>query len=78
MFYEVDGCIKYRIFSLNNEEGYKQAIDILDSKPFELLNMPNEEKDVENVINVSDDSIVSNFLLPISCITGFKLCNKNI
>ncbi len=76
MFYNVDGCTKYRIFSLNNEEGYQQVMNILDSKPFELLNMPNEEKDVENTISVSDDSRVSNFYLPISCITGFRLCNK--
>ena len=77
MFYNVDGCIKYRIFSLNNEEGYQQAMNILNAKPFELLNMPNEEKDVDT-ISVSDDSRVSNFYLPISCITGLDYVIKNI
>ena len=75
MFYYVDGEKKCKNFSLNNEEGYQMAMNILNGKSFELIENPFEARD-ETFIQVSDDSRVSNFSLPISCITGFRLCNK--
>ena len=75
MFYKVDGQMKCRNFSLNNEEGYQMVMNILNGKSFQLIENPFDTKE-DVFIQVSDDSRVSNFSLPISCITGFRLCNK--
>ena len=75
MFYKVNGELKSKIYSLNNEDGYNNAMNILNAKPFEMTENPFDEKD-NYVIQVSDDASVSNFHLPISCIIGFRLTNK--
>ena len=75
MFYTVNGEIKSKIYSLNNEDGYNNAMNILNAKPFEMTENPFDEKD-NYTIQVSDDASVSNFQLPISCIIGFRLTNK--
>ena len=37
MFYKIDNEMNYRIFSLNNDKGFNDAINILNAKPFELV-----------------------------------------
>ena len=75
MYYKVNGELKSKIYSLNNEDGYNNAMNILNAKPFEMSENPFDEKD-NYTIQVSDDASVSNFHLPISCIIGFRLTNK--
>ena len=70
--------MKYRIFSLNNEKGFNDVINILNAKPFELSEnlIEGGYMEQETFISVSDDARVNNFNLPISCVIGFRLCNK--
>jgi hypothetical protein len=70
--------MKYRNYSLNNEKGFNDVINILNAKPFELSEnlIEGGYMEQETFISVSNDARVNKFNLPISCITGFRLCNK--
>ena len=78
MFYKIDDEMKYRNYSLNNEKWFNDVINILNAKPFELTEnlIEGGYMEQETFISISDDARVNNFNLPISCISGFRLCNK--
>ena len=78
MFFKIGDSVKFRNYSLNEESGFKQAMSILNAKPFDLTDdlIRDGEVEQDTFINVSDDAGTGNFTLPITSIIGFKLCNK--
>ena len=74
MFYKVGLITKYTTYSLNNEQGFKTFMNILNAKPFDAIDYPEDDKD--NIyISVSDDT-TTDFKLPINAIIGFRVVNK--
>ena len=79
MFYKLGGEIqKPRTFSLNNDDGFNDAMRILNAEPFTLVEnlIEGGYMEQETYIGISDDARVDTITIPISCITGFRLCNK--
>ena len=77
LFFKVGGDVKFRNYSLNSEEGFQKSMAILNGEPFDLIDDLIRDGEVEGTyIDVSDDAGTGYYHIPISAITGFKLCNK--